>query len=211
MEAVITKQKISYLFFTLSIILIALIDISAYRNSQKLLQSSEWLSHTYAVMNQITKIGFIIADAQVSRRGYVITNDPNFLGPYRFAVNNLDAELETLREMISDNPEQIANHQKLKPLVANELSRLKQSVEMQEQRRMNPEAQLQFMEDGRVLREGINKVLDSMRSQEVSLIDSRREQAELDSMYTTLAMILGTLLSFILLILGFVVLHRGSF
>lgn len=208
MEAVITKQKISYILFALSLLIIVLIEVWAYRNSQQLLRSSEWLSHTHAVMNQITKIDFLIADAQASRRGYVITNDDKFLEPYNFAVNNLNKELALLREMISDNPNQIAHYQSVTPLIADEMNRLKEAVAAQKQMQMTPQDQLQFMEKGKILREGIKRVLDDMKRQEISLLESRRGETERESMQITAAMILGTLFSIVLVISGFVVLHK---
>jgi CHASE3 domain sensor protein len=205
-----TKKTIGYILFAIALLIIAAIQISAYRNARELLGSSELLSRTYEVMNQILNINLIMSDAQSGRRGFAVTNDERFLEPYYFAQKNMDQELERLKAMTLDNTTQQQNVQELKPLITAELDRQKILIDLQRQNLLSGQIQRDSTEKGVAIRRSIRKTLDKMRIEENRLLQLRNREAEKHSFEAATATTTGTILSFALMLGGFYLLRQEA-
>ncbi len=84
-----------------------------------------WVDHTYLVRRHVALLYRGLLDAETSQRGYLLTGDPDFLQPYRAAIDDgtgsrvndpdfeqrrsVKQEMAILRKLTGDNPEQQAN------------------------------------------------------------------------------------------------------
>ena len=99
------KVKI-ILAFCLSILVLILISIYAYRNTRDYKSASDWVNHTQQVISQAQKILSDVQDIETAQRGYVITGEGKYLEPYDHGLNSAENIYVTLRNLVKDNPPQ---------------------------------------------------------------------------------------------------------
>ena len=66
-----------------------------------------WVQHTDRVLNNASEGLRLSIDQETGFRGYLLSGDVRFLQPYEVAKPKLKAELQILRELVSDNPAQL--------------------------------------------------------------------------------------------------------
>ena len=106
--------------------LIAWLTLSIDRTAITSRQLLDWREASYQIMSALQ-------DAETGQRGYLLTNDKAYLGPYHTALERLPARLQALREL---NPDQTGRREAiadLENLVASKLAEMKQTVDLQEQ------------------------------------------------------------------------------
>jgi signal transduction histidine kinase/DNA-binding response OmpR family regulator len=66
-----------------------------------------WVEHSEQVIGQANEVSRMSADMEAGLRGYLISGDKEFLGPYSDAKPKLEAELNDLARMVDDNFSQL--------------------------------------------------------------------------------------------------------
>jgi CheY-like chemotaxis protein/signal transduction histidine kinase len=72
-----------------------------------LLSTLNWVDHTQRVIGNANETAKLSIDLETGMRGYLITGDENFLQPYEIARSRVLTELNTLKDMVIDNPAQL--------------------------------------------------------------------------------------------------------
>ncbi len=124
-----------------------------------------WVEHSEKVIGNATEVSKLSADMETGLRGYLITNDENFLAPYLVARPRIEREMSDLDKLVADNPNQIARVAKAR---AAQQEWAKFADEMIQRRRDN----LDYVE---LVKSGRGKVLtDEMRRQFQSFLEVER-------------------------------------
>jgi signal transduction histidine kinase/CheY-like chemotaxis protein/CHASE3 domain sensor protein len=71
-----------------------------------LLNVLSWVENSQRVIGQANEVSRLSADMEAGMRGYVISGDESFLGPYLLASPRVEAELQELEQLVGDNPVQ---------------------------------------------------------------------------------------------------------
>ncbi|MBC7378467.1 MAG: CHASE3 domain-containing protein, partial [Burkholderiaceae bacterium] len=77
-----------------------------------------WVEHTDRVISRATEIQKLSVDQETSMRGFVISGDESFLGPYEIAKPKMKVSSANLREFVSDNPVQVERLDRISALQA---------------------------------------------------------------------------------------------
>jgi CHASE3 domain sensor protein len=67
-----------------------------------------WVEHTREVLQTNQRLISLVQQAEDSERGYLITQDPAYLAPYRNASAALPRDEATLSQLVVDNPTEVA-------------------------------------------------------------------------------------------------------
>ena len=78
----------------------------------------EWTEHTYSVLGAIQEFQIADRGAESDDRGYLLTGNPDYLGPYDAALSRGSVLLGDLKRLTADNPAQQARLQTLAPSLA---------------------------------------------------------------------------------------------
>jgi PAS domain S-box-containing protein len=70
-------------------------------------------NRSYETRSAIQSVFSLVQDAETGQRGYLITQDPDYLQPYNAAVPRIDKRLEELRGLVGDRPDQLARLDRL--------------------------------------------------------------------------------------------------
>ncbi len=79
------------------------------------------VEHTLQVRATLNDLAESIANAETHQRGFLLTGQSQFLGEYRQAHDRTLAALETIRLLVSDDPEQLVRIETLRPVVERRL------------------------------------------------------------------------------------------
>ncbi len=107
---------IALLLLTITIVII----LSLVQSSQ-VNESSKTVTHTQEVLLHSEKLLNAVISNQNDVRGYVITNHQNFKSSIQYSKTQMKAELDSLRHLTRDNPEQQINLDSLKYLIQNRI------------------------------------------------------------------------------------------
>jgi signal transduction histidine kinase len=80
-------------------------------------EDNAWVVHTVEVENQISTLLLQIRRAESAARGYLLTSEPRFLAEHHAAVATVLPDVDKLAQLAGDNPAQVENGKKLRPLV----------------------------------------------------------------------------------------------
>lgn len=77
-------------------------------------QGIRQVRHTYDVRHQAEQLLDQVGTAEIQVKNYALTRQPEFLNSYRKSIEILPQSLDTLEELVSDNPNQAENFKSLK-------------------------------------------------------------------------------------------------
>jgi methyl-accepting chemotaxis protein len=102
-----TKPKI-LLGSSLPIVLLVALGLLATNSVRDLVQTGDWVSHTYKVMAEGESIVAAAVDMETGMRGFLLAGEDEFLDPYRGGEERVYQAIAGLQETVSDNPGQVS-------------------------------------------------------------------------------------------------------
>ena len=159
----------------LSALLLALLLGGLY-SFVSLSSANTWLRHTDEVRVKVALLGATLLDAETGLRGYLFTGKTSFLAPYDGAREKWRRQLDEVRALTSDNPEQQARLHTLEAVIAAEFGGFsRERAETEHERAQRTPLPLllehkETMDKARVL-------LADMESAEVRLDRAREREA----------------------------------
>lgn len=118
MKKITLNQKILSGFIACTIILV-IISVLSFINSQKVIDSNKWVIHTNEVLDEFDKLLIASSDVQSGCRGFVITGRDDFLEPYNDGILMITNTIDNVQKLTIDNNfeqnniESIKKHYKL--------------------------------------------------------------------------------------------------
>jgi methyl-accepting chemotaxis protein len=192
--------------FALSFVLLIVIGAVAYTSINKLMSTSQSVTHTHEVLEHIASVLSSLKDAETGQRGYLITGDEAFLEPYRAGSGDVLARLKELRNLTADNPNQQRRMDSSEPIIAAKLAELKESVELRAKGSADESVKIVRAGEGKRLMDNIRRILDEMDNEERGLLKQRAQEGVAAASSARSVIVLGTLLCLLLVtIVGFLI------
>lgn len=162
----------------LALILIALFTNRwyAYRNTTQLSEAIEQVAHTHHVLDLISEVMMVVVDAETGQRGFVLTNDKEFLQPYHAAIARSSNLLSALAAETQDHLGQQERLARLQELVQARLDRLGNSISRRDPT-MNREEAMQVIRRGKEQMDAIRALTAEMKAEENRLLAERTAHA----------------------------------
>jgi CheY-like chemotaxis protein/CHASE3 domain sensor protein len=92
--------------FAITLLFVLISAFFSYFNIKSLNESSNWVEHTYKVINLAEKAKLSLLDTETGQRGFMITENDSFKDSYNSNINQIQLNLNALRALITDNPAQ---------------------------------------------------------------------------------------------------------
>lgn len=165
-----------------------------------LLSVIQWVAHTDRVINNANEAVKLSIDMETGMRGYLLTGEEHFLDPYEVAKPRVQAELETLKGLVADNPQQVDRLSRLQALQAAWNNFGKEMIAL---RRANEDYRTPIkLGQGKRLTDEIRKEFDEFVAMEQQLRITRNEQVSNTtlwsiSLYLAFVVLLSALLAYI--------------
>ena len=162
------RMAISLPLAVLVVVALILINEASFRSSTDAVADMQEAQTTRGALNGLIQT---ILDAETGQRGYLLTGDERYLEPYNNAINQVNQQLDQLREIFTPYKEQLAEFGILSRHMSRKLAEMDLSVRM---RREDKEEAWRFVlttdvgkEQMQAIREQANKLSSaSIRSME---------------------------------------------
>ena len=198
----------SFLGFAIAAIAIILISAVSYQSLQSRSASAEMVRHTGEVISGIEAVFSSVKDMETGQRGFLITGEERYLEPYLQGRGRYAGEIDTLKRLLADNPDQQRRLQLLQRLVEEKLVELDGTIAQRRSGQLDAAVAVVRTDRGRSAMQQVRRVVEEMRQAERDLLESRQDvwqSAAANSFFVQLAGA-GTLLA--LVVLGAVLASR---
>lgn len=151
---------------------------------RKLANETNWVTHSYNVIQKMDQIKGDIADAETGVRGYLLTNDYRYLKPYNDGSRNVPQSFEQLKLLTKDNKKYSGRLDSLGRLLQRRLLSLSNAVKSYQMNgfQVTPEL-LAPRHENKTMMDSIRLLLSELQEEE-NQVASRRD-GNLQGFYDT--------------------------
>ena len=188
--------------FGFALFLLVVIGVVSFVAIRSLEHNSDRVTHTQEVMAHASRVGSLLADAETGQRGFIVTGDPMFLEPYVTATGSLRAEVDTLRQLVQDNPRQEKRTTLLRSLAAERMAVLAGGIEARRQGGVAAGREWVLNNGGREIMDQIRAVLNAVRIEEEMLFQQRDQTARASAMFATSLIVVGSIAAIVIVLIA---------
>jgi signal transduction histidine kinase/DNA-binding response OmpR family regulator/CHASE3 domain sensor protein len=141
----------------------------SYSKVNTLRQNARLIAHSHDVIMAVSDIIALMKDAETGQRGYLLTGDEQYLGPYKNAVSQIDTRVADLEQLIADNPQQLAHLPALKNHIAAKNAELAHTIELRREQGLSAALAVVNSGRGKSAMEGVRLEGDAMDAIEDAL------------------------------------------
>ncbi len=203
-----TQRTNKVLFFLgLSLPLLALVLMSwlVHQTTMEFRESFYWVTHTYKIFNVLEQTESHLVDAEVGRRGYLLTGREDYRIPYDNAMSLIRSDIQQLKTLTSDGLSQRTHIAELQNLVAEQLSLDPEKIAGGKTN--SPDAwAITLTDQGKDTLDKIGQVLFRMREEEGYWLNLRQQRTEDNAIASEIASVV--LIGAVALALIFIVIIR---
>jgi CHASE3 domain sensor protein len=136
------------------------------RKLNALEKNIERVGHSYQVIIQTNLLEKNLQNAEMSQKGYMLTESPDFLEAYLAEIKNIPEILDKIDKLTSDNRYQQRNLDTLRQMINNQLLILKNNM-------VNGIADSVQFEDNNVQADAVMRVIKNIKQHETKLLSQR--------------------------------------
>lgn len=154
-----------------------------------------WTEHTQEVQLDLAAILQRLTDAETGERGYVVTGNPRFLGPYRDAQAEVRRDLATLRALTVDNPVQTPRVDSLSATADHRFASIDSTIGLRRAGQVGAADAAIATAKGLIIMDSARALADRIRAEEVRLFGERRAAAARQRRLTQLILLVGAMVA----------------
>jgi PAS domain S-box-containing protein len=175
------------LAFGLLILLVAVNAGVTRAQLQEQIDKRRLVAHSQQVLLQISQSVSSLKDAESGQRGYLYTNDREYLEPYNEATSEVGSHMEQLLQLTREDAPQRALAEELRQLSRTRLAQLAETIALNESGQASKARALVMTDQGRDTMNQIRATADAMWDTESSEEGVRRAEYEQSTRHTILS------------------------
>lgn len=187
--------------FGISLLILLITSAASYISIRNLLDSAEWVNHTNEVIQKLNEINIGLKDAETNQRGYLLTNEENFLNPYQESQRRATTSLLAVQELTMDNAPQQVSVVELKRLLNERLGHLQDVVSI---KRKEGRIATEKLLEGRQYMDSVSDLINIMKKREQDLLVKRTSRLNSFSLYTPILIVVAAIIALIITILFYI-------
>ena len=187
----------------LALFILASVAALAYRSIGAASETLGWVEHTNLVLRQIRDASGAYARATSARRAYVVAGDEAQLAELPELDVHLARAMADMRGSVADNPGQARRVESLARAQKERMAGLDSEIELRRRTGIGTEKAEQL-----ALAERVRRLREEMEAEENDLLAEREARTREDIGRTKLAEVVGTIVSFAILLFAFRRLRR---
>ncbi len=154
-----------------------------FQSIQRIRKNSDLLTQAHESIRAIDQLESTLTDAETRQRGYVITGDKDYLGPFNAAADKMEVHIQRLREYISDKDQRLHKLETLKSLIEQKMNELRVTITLRGQGMPEAAENVVKSDSGKRVMDAIHEQLASIRMSQEQLLGERA--AATDQTYFT--------------------------
>ncbi len=197
-------------FFSTAGSVLVVVGVTAFVSNQTQIASPKWVSHSYEVISSVNYVELCITRMESGARAFVLGRDEAFAVFYADIEQRALGELARLRQLVADNPAQLANWRRLEDLAEQKRRYMHQVMD-----EMRTETGPLAPERARVptgpnLMQEIRDLVNVMERHERALLNQRTAETERTAEQTNRILLLGNTVAFGFFLAALVVIQRAQ-
>ncbi|NGP18323.1 sensor histidine kinase [Devosia aurantiaca] len=157
----------------ISLGLICLAAFSALTLMQGIDRQLRDVTETYAVRNVARELSQSLSQAEASQRGFLLTQNPEFLEPYRLAVSSIDQRVEALLQMTADDVDQTGRVRSIAGDISGKMAEMARTVALVQAEREDEAQSLVASGMGARLMSEVSETLEDFIAEEDQKLEAR--------------------------------------
>ncbi|MCA1324007.1 sensor histidine kinase [Herbaspirillum sp. alder98] len=191
------------IFFSVALLLSIGVAAFAYTSMRVFEERAIWVQHTHTVLYTLEEAHSTFRDTVSSARGYALSGNDEYRGNFEAGVRQVNSLMHELRQLLRDNGPQLDELQELEDLMRQRLTLARKLLEVQ------PEPiQGELLLAGKDLSDAIRGHFAHMKGAENALLATRSQESANSAALTSAAVVCGSLLSILILVLVYRKLKR---
>lgn len=180
----------SDLSFGIAFLVLLLIGVVSYRETQSLVESMKWVSHTHEMEKNLQLLRRHVGDVETSVQYYVPTGEQGRLTDYEQSAEAVGLDLQRLDTLTHDSAQR-QNLSELTPLLQQQMELHHRVVELKSQG--NSQAATGLLRSGQAHQrmEAIRSRLTGMQDRENELLRTRESEIERQALIATAVAVTG--------------------
>lgn len=166
------KHRLWILILCIQLVVFAIVYI-LNKNSEKLIESTDWIIHTQRALRSINEIELRTVDLETGQRGFLITGKENYLDPFNSSIQTIYEKLEDFKLLTSDNPKQTAETEILKGLLDQKIAELLETIQLRREVGYKEAKKVVDSDLGKNLMVEIRQSVERLREEELRLLEIR--------------------------------------
>jgi signal transduction histidine kinase len=172
--------------------------VLASANSRR---ASDLVNRSMSIRHAIVQLFGEVRDAEMARRGYLLTGDPEYLQPYLSTRRTLTATRAELRLLMSSDPVQRKLLDQLFPIIDQKMAELAGTIRLHDANDQAAALERLKAGHGQHLLRQIRELIEQLDANETHREEASLQQARLRQQQLLFAIVATTLLAFILAVL----------
>jgi len=164
-----------------------------YRNTSNLIETEDWVTHTYEVKARLAGLTAALTTAESGERGFLITGADSYLDGYRTALTGVKTAFEDVRKLTLDNPRQQDRLNQLQPLIEQRLANLREAIDARRTAGAEAAARLVQQNGSVSVMEKIRGLIIDADHEETDLLSARSLESRSATTFTSGVIIWGGL------------------
>ncbi|MEO6801993.1 MAG: CHASE3 domain-containing protein [Granulicella sp.] len=186
-----------------AVIIVSLNAWTAFRSLTVLLNEENLVQHTWQVINQVEIIMGSAKDAETGSRGYLITGDQDYLSPYFQALQSLPRQIDRLKFLTSDSPDQQRRIVEMRSVTQERISLLQQGINLRRSGHSDGLHALIVTGTGKIQMMHLRSIADDMDREEQRQLAIRVAKAKSSANSTKITLAVASFIDFLLIVLMF--------
>ncbi|NVI97275.1 methyl-accepting chemotaxis protein [Myxococcus sp. AM009] len=195
--------------FGLSLLMLLIVAGVSFQGANQLTTSTAGLLTAHENFRVIREVRALLMDAESGQRGFILTGDEAYLGPYREATAALQEDLARLRDAMADHVAQRARLNRLEPIVTQRLNQLEEGVRLRRAEGLDAGAKFVQAGQGRAAMLQVKQVIAEMLVAEQERWDEHATAARDMAQRILWVLGIGTLLGVLIVGGGSYLITRG--
>jgi signal transduction histidine kinase len=191
------------ILLSFAVLVVALNALFAFHSVDVLLESEDWVQHTWQVIYQVELIMSSAKDAETGARGFAITGEDRYLEPYTTARRELPGELDRFVGMTADNRSQAPRILEMRAVLEQRLGLLQQGIDVRRAVSLETVRPLVLQGTGKAEMDHLRGIANGMEAEEQRLLAERLERARESTRRARFSIGLASGLDFLLIVLMF--------
>lgn len=152
------------------------------------------VTHTLRVQDTLSDILLNARRAESGQRGYLFTNQQAYLGDFDAALPDVGKKVEELRQLVQDNPERLAQVDRMAALTKAKFDEMQHTVELNRTGQREEARRLVLGGSGRDLMNELRSLIETANADESRLLSARAARSQDNNFLLLIVSLFGTAL-----------------
>jgi len=184
--------------FGVLFLMLLLIETVGYVSIARLWNNTNELRDNYAIIDRLSYLMSAMKDAETGQRGYLLTGDETYLGPYTAATSSIYKVTNQLRDMTADNPNQVRHLDQAVSLIQSKMAELGRTIDLRRKDGLDPALKVVETNQGRVAMDELRQVIAEMTNAERNLLHERQARVDFSTSLSETTIVIASLIALLL-------------